>query len=170
MLFPYLDTPFEALARVYKTGAIAESSLLCRIRVAEVHKILGLSCRSRRKVPDPAVRSGRNRRYRSRSSKPIPTFQERMLWRSRAGKPVLAALGVSRQRICSMLRLALEALDACEVHRPRQRRAAPALLCRMQIGPAVERAHPQAVGCRVGARGRRIDRRAAFGAERVHPL
>src|SRR6266404_708739 len=57
MLFPYLDTPFETLARVYKTGAIAESSLLCRIRVAEVHKILGLSCRSRRKVPDPAARS-----------------------------------------------------------------------------------------------------------------
>ena len=66
--------------------------------------------------------------------------------------------------------MALEALDTGEVHRPSQRRAAPALLCRTQLGATVERAHSQAIGCRVGARGRRIDRCAAFGAERVRPL
>src|SRR5215510_3970802 len=69
-----------------------------------------------------------------------------------------------------MLGLALEALDTGDVHRPRQRRAAPALLCWTQLGAAVERAHPQAIGRWVGARGRRIERCAAFGAEPVRPL
>src|SRR5262249_13428927 len=36
--------------------------------------------------------------------------------------------------ICSMLRLALKALNAGEVHRPREGRAAPALPCRTQFG------------------------------------
>ena len=69
-----------------------------------------------------------------------------------------------------MLRLALEALDAGEVHRPGEGRAAPALPRRTQLGAAVEGAHPQAIGIRVSARGRRIDRGAAFGAECVRPL
>src|SRR6516225_4356437 len=69
-----------------------------------------------------------------------------------------------------MLWLALEALHAGEVHRPREGRAAPPLPCRTQLGAAVERPHPQAIGLRVGARGCRIDRCAAFGAERVRPL
>src|SRR6516162_9372451 len=79
--------------------------------------------------------------------------------------------GLARQeRIWSMLWLVLEALDTGHVHRPGQRRAAPALLCRTQLGAAVERAHPQAIGRRVGARGRRIERCAAFGAEPMRPL
>jgi len=69
-----------------------------------------------------------------------------------------------------MLWLVLEALDTGHVHRPGQRRAAPTLLCRTQLGATVERAHPQPIGRWVGARGRRIDRCAAFGAERVRPL
>src|SRR6516225_7962624 len=69
-----------------------------------------------------------------------------------------------------MLWLALEAVHAGEVHRPREGRAAPPLPCRTQLGAAVERAHPQAIGREVGTWGRRIDRCAAFGAERVRPL
>src|SRR6516165_674473 len=69
-----------------------------------------------------------------------------------------------------MLWLALEAVHAGEVHRPREGRAAPPLPCRTQLGAAVELPHPQAIGLRVGYRGRRIDRCAAFGAERVRPL
>jgi len=72
--------------------------------------------------------------------------------------------------ISSTLGLALEALDTADVHRPRQGRATPALLCRMQLGAAVEGTHPQAIGRGVGARSRRIDRCAAFGAEPVRPL
>src|SRR5262249_21315624 len=72
--------------------------------------------------------------------------------------------------ICSMLRLALKALNAGEVHRPREGRAAPALPCRTQFGAAVESAHPKAIRIRVGARGRSINRGAAFGAESVRPL
>ena len=70
----------------------------------------------------------------------------------------------------STLWLALEALDTADVHRPGQRRATPALLCRMQLGAAVDGTHPQAIGRGVGARSRRIDRCAAFGAEPVRPL
>jgi hypothetical protein len=69
-----------------------------------------------------------------------------------------------------MLWLALDALHAGEIHRPREGRAAPALPCRTQLGAAVERAHPQAIGGRVGARGCRIERCAALRAERVRPL
>src|SRR6516164_3914772 len=69
-----------------------------------------------------------------------------------------------------MLWLTLEALDTGDVHRPGQRRAAPALPCRTQLRAAVERAHTQAIGRRVGARCRRIERCAAFGAEPVRPL
>src|SRR6516162_4599996 len=68
-----------------------------------------------------------------------------------------------------MLWLALEALHAGEVHRPREGRTAPPLPCRTQLGAAVERAHPQAIGRRGGARGPRIDRCAALGAERMRP-
>ena len=71
---------------------------------------------------------------------------------------------------CSMLWLALERLHGGEVHRPREGRAAPALPRRTQLGAAVEGAHPQAMGCLVGARGRRIDRCATLGTERVRPL
>jgi hypothetical protein len=69
-----------------------------------------------------------------------------------------------------MLWLALEALHAGEVHRPRESRAAPALPGRSQLGAAVERAHPQAIRLRAGACRCGVERRAAFGAERVHPL
>src|SRR5439155_20483891 len=69
-----------------------------------------------------------------------------------------------------MLWLALEALHTGEVHRPGEGRAAPALPCRTQLGAAAECAHPQAIGRRVGPRGRRIDRCAALRAERVRPL
>src|SRR5215469_8817124 len=81
-----------------------------------------------------------------------------------------SAAGTMPGRIGSVLWLALEALDAGEVHRPRQGRAAPTLPCWTQFGAAVECAYPQAIGRRVGARGRRINRGAAFGAERVRPL
>src|SRR5262249_6855206 len=56
------------------------------------------------------------------------------------------------------------------LHRPGQRRAAPALLCRTKLGAAVERSHPKAIGRRVSARGRRIERCTAIGAEPVRPL
>ena len=44
------------------------------------------------------------------------------------------------------------------------------LRCRPQLGAPIERADPQAIEGRVGARGRRIDRCAPFGAERVRSL
>src|SRR6516162_5026115 len=88
--------------------------------------------------------------------------------RKAARAPILRVLGPPSNN--GTLRLAFKALDTGDVHRPGQRRATPALLCRAQFGAAVERSHPQAIRRWVGARSRRIERCTAIGAEPVRPL
>ena len=114
-----------------------------------------------------------------RFAQPIPRLlpsaaiiasQTKRMRRERDRLPTHVPRNVRRGESHSMLWLALEALHAGEVHRPRESRAAPALPGRSQLGAAVERAHPQAKRLRVGACRCGVERRAAFGAEPVHPF
>src|SRR5439155_15050490 len=83
--------------------------------------------------------------------------------------PPLPRFTKSRDFGCP-LRLPLEPLDAGQIHRPRQRRAAPTLARRTQLGAAVERPDPEADRSRVRPRRGGVKRRAAIRAEGVGPL